>query len=99
MSYARFGWDGSDVYVFYSVSGMYECCFCRLQEREWVDDPSRPLFQGYFRDVGEKVQQDFPDVDGIIAHLRQHQAAGHTVPEDTFTDIVEDAPRIFGAKP
>ena len=30
MSYVRFGWDGSDVYVFDSCSGRIECCGCRF---------------------------------------------------------------------
>ena len=30
MSYARFGWDNSDVYVFMHVSGWLECCMCTL---------------------------------------------------------------------
>ena len=30
MSYCRFGWDGSDVYVFESSAGL-ECCACSLQ--------------------------------------------------------------------
>ena len=96
MSYARFGWDGSDVYVFYSVGDYYECCGCQLQEREWVDDPGRSILGGYLKDVGEIVPHTFKDTVGIIAHLRKHQAAGHTVPPDTFTSIIEDAPRIFG---
>ena len=32
MSYARFGWDGSDVYVFRSTLQM-ECCGCWLRKR------------------------------------------------------------------
>lgn len=28
MSYCRFGWDGSDVYVYESCSGGWECCGC-----------------------------------------------------------------------
>lgn len=31
MSYVRFAWEGSDVYVFESVRGL-ECCGCRLQD-------------------------------------------------------------------
>ena len=31
MSYCRFAWDGSDVYVFESSQGI-ECCGCRLGE-------------------------------------------------------------------
>jgi hypothetical protein len=32
MSYARFGWGGSDIYVFMSVNGWLECCGCPLLE-------------------------------------------------------------------
>jgi hypothetical protein len=35
MSYARFGWDGSDVYVFMSVGGWLECCACILSHEDW----------------------------------------------------------------
>lgn len=34
MSYARFGWDGSDVYVYMHVAGHLECCGCILGD-EW----------------------------------------------------------------
>jgi hypothetical protein len=30
MSYARFGWDESDVYVFLATEGHLECCACDL---------------------------------------------------------------------
>lgn len=30
MSYARFGWNGSDVYVFVDVGGFLACCACSL---------------------------------------------------------------------
>lgn len=30
MSYARFGWEDSDVYVFLAVEGHLECCSCQL---------------------------------------------------------------------
>jgi hypothetical protein len=35
MSYARFGWDGSDVYVFAHVGGFLECCACILSHEDW----------------------------------------------------------------
>jgi len=35
MSYARFGWNNSDVYVFLHVSGFLECCACLLVHDEW----------------------------------------------------------------
>jgi hypothetical protein len=34
MSYARFGWDGSDVYVFMHVGGHLECCMCFLDDHQ-----------------------------------------------------------------
>ena len=42
MSYCRFG-EG-DVYIFFSVDHLLECCGCILQEREWVDDESLSFF-------------------------------------------------------
>jgi|SaaInl3SG_22_DNA_1037383.scaffolds.fasta_scaffold00923_30 hypothetical protein len=30
MSYARFGWDGSDVYIFLHVGGFIQCCGCQF---------------------------------------------------------------------
>ncbi len=35
MSYARFGWDGSDVYIYLSVGGWIECCACILSHEDW----------------------------------------------------------------
>jgi hypothetical protein len=35
MSYARFGWNDSDVYVFMHVGGFLECCACLLAHEEW----------------------------------------------------------------
>jgi len=39
MSYARFGCDGSDVYVFTSTAGL-ECCGCALEDATAV-----PVFE------------------------------------------------------
>ena len=85
MSYARFGWDGSDVYVFTSSRGI-ECCMCVLQEREWRDDPGA-VFGGYLHDVGEKVEDTFRSNAGMIAHLDLHRAAGHHVPDDVYVRL------------
>jgi hypothetical protein len=35
VSYARFGWYGSDVYVFAHVAGVLECCACILSHEHW----------------------------------------------------------------
>ena len=86
MSYARFGWDGSDVYVFGNTDNMYECCGCLLQEREWVEAPGRAL-GGYFRSVGEIVPHVFDTPGEMVDHLMAHRAAGHTVPDDCIAEL------------
>lgn len=88
MSYARFGWGGSDVYVFFSVNGFYECCFCLLQEREYVEDESA-LLGGYFQDVGETVQGRFETAQEMVDHLMLHREAGHYVPQDCIDEILD----------
>lgn len=90
MSYARFGWDGSDVYVFVS-SDAIECCGCLLQEREWVDDPGYKFFGGYFKKVGEEVPCRFQTTAEMVAHLEDHKAAGQCVPDDVIPALLADA--------
>jgi len=82
MSYARFGWEGSDVYVFASSHAL-ECCGCRLQEVELVEDPASFL-GGYLKPVGEVIETNFTSNEEMIEHLLVHRAAGHTVPEDAL---------------
>ena len=87
MSYCRFGWGGSDVYVFEHYRGYLTCCGCIMQHMEWVDDPTYPIFQGYLQPVGPPIQTDFHKRSEMIAHLRKHQAKGHTVPEKVFARL------------
>lgn len=97
MSYTRFGWDGSDVYVFMNVGGYLDCCACPLQEREWVDDPTYPFFKGYLRAVGDEVQTRFTTTEGMIDHLAEHRAAGHHVPDiedELRADDAENFPEV-----
>lgn len=35
MSYCRFGWDNSDVYIFQHVQAGLECCGCHLDPKKW----------------------------------------------------------------
>ena len=84
MSYARFGADGSDVYVFGNMNGEVECCGCILQECEWVDAPDRPIFKGYLKAVGEIIPYHFTDPAEAIAHFDRHRAAGHVVPQEVY---------------
>ncbi len=88
MSYARFGWDDSDVYVFCSSVGI-ECCGCILQDREWVED-ERSIIGVFLRPVGERIKTVFRDTDEAVAHLAQHVAAGHTVPDDVVPELLAD---------
>jgi len=66
VSYARFGSNGSDVYVYLDVSGYFSCCACGIGSEDG----------GYFLTT-----------DSLIAHLREHEELGDTVPPDTYTDL------------
>lgn len=94
MSYSRF--SHADVYVFMCVSGELECCGCILQEREWVDDPSWPIFGGYLKAVGEEVACSFDNTQGMVDHLALHRAAGHDVPADIESALWADDAENFG---
>ena len=83
MSYARFGSDGSDVYVFTS-SRAIECCGCVMQKRRWVEEPAMKPFGGYFEAVPPIIETEFTSNQGMIDHLLAHRAAGHTVPESAL---------------
>lgn len=65
MSYARFGWDGSDVYVFLDVGGFLSCCGCGLSRKSFKANST----------------------DEMIAHLREHIAAGDCVPADVIPGL------------
>lgn len=97
MSYARFGWDDSDVYLFFNTDGKLECCFCALQKREWVDDPNYPIIKGYLQPVGEIVPHLFDSTRAMLDHLERHQTAGHNVPQSAIDDIKADDAENFGA--
>lgn len=75
MSYARFGWDGSDVYVFEHVGGFIQCCGCLLTEPEDGED---------FGFANFKTPRE------ALAHLEEHVSAGHFVPSYTFGRMRED---------
>ena len=42
MSYCRFGWDGSDVYVYPSGQGI-ECCGCKLKQNFTAGTPEEMI--------------------------------------------------------
>lgn len=95
MSYARFGWGGSDVYVFMHVDGYLTCCGCCLQDRVWVDDPEYPIFEGYLEETGEHVETTFHNTEEMVAHLQIHREAGHTVPDGIEDELRADDAENF----
>lgn len=93
MSYARF--SDADVYVFMCVSGKLECCGCILQDREWVDDPTWPIFGGYLQAVGEEIPTRFDTTQGMVDHLAAHRRAGHDIPESIEARLWSDDAENF----
>lgn len=92
MSYARWGWKGSHVYVFMSISGL-ECCFCSLQEYEEIEGGP---FGVTYEPVGEIVQHRFDSTRGMVDHLALHRAAGHCVPDIEPALWADDAENFGG---
>lgn len=102
MSYARFGWDGSDVYVFGSIApergeDAFCCCACSLNptppiENEGIDPPEDATWLEKLRWHGPL----FPDStycateQEMIDHLLKHREAGHTVPQDALDRLAEE---------
>lgn len=82
MSYCRFGWDDSDVYVYSDVAGGWTCCACQLNTPApgRIFPPSANL-----NTPGE-----------MAAHLRKHRDAGHTVPDYAIADL--DAEEAAGVR-
>ena len=89
MSYARFGWDGSDVYIFATRDrdgiDCIECCSCSLRK---VDEPYTDMFghefSYFFASFFAYTPQD------MIDHLNEHAEQGDIVPDETFERIRED---------
>lgn len=98
MSYARFGHDGSDVYVFTTTVTnephveALDCCGCQLDEgvllkEPWVDVlgiTHTHIYKGF---KGYTSGQ-------MIEHLKEHRKAGHHVPQETIDDILADYPDL-----
>lgn len=80
MSYSRFGWGGSDVYVFMSVGGFLECCGCILDLGSETREPS-------FR--AESTQ-------AMVDHLEAHKKEGDHVPDDVIPALWAGDAENFG---
>lgn len=76
MSYARMGVDGSDVYV-YLYASLAENGYVAIECASCGTTPRGESHPEY-------------SYAGMIAHLRQHQAVGHCVPEYAFIELTAD---------
>jgi hypothetical protein len=79
MSFARFGWYNSDVYVFEHVGGYIQCCGCALPEFNKDDE--------IFATV------DFKTPKEALEHLEIHKEAGHNV-DRAVSGITEEYPDL-----
>lgn len=64
MSYCRFGWDGSDVYVYSGPDG-YECCGCKFKNG-FVSLPKAEAMADHLR---EHIAQGHTVPDGVIPEI------------------------------
>lgn len=78
MSYARFSED-SDVYVFLRDLGL-ECCSCTF------------AVLAEMRSANVTMSLNFlaHNTDDMLAHLDQHRAAGHVVPDYAYEGLRDD---------
>ena len=82
MSYCRFGWEGSDVYIYMSTGGWIECCACSLQPTR------RGTLLGEDFDIHESFKAY--DTQEMIYHITQHREAGHHVPHYVEEELRND---------
>lgn len=83
MSYARFGWDDSDVYVYstdINKKPYIACAAC------YFGDDLEPSY------YAESTLE-------MLDHLKAHQKAGHLVPENVFDALITDDPTNFPNNP
>ena len=93
MSYARFGWEGSDVYVYLTNTdaGLALLCSGCLIHDDRMDRTSNDndvLFTMTFGSFYSYTAR------GMLDHLAEHDNRGHTVPLDAIERIVEEYPNI-----
>lgn len=97
MSYCRFGWDGSDVYVYADYRGQFCCCACSLnpsppienegiEPPEWLSPLERMRWHGPLFPDSTYVSTE----QEMIDHLLEHRRAGHTVPQDAIDRLIDE---------
>lgn len=83
MSYARFGSDNSDVYVYSTDVGNKPFLVCAAC---YFGDDLEPSF------YAESTLE-------MLEHLKSHQRAGHNLPHDIAQNILTDDPHNFPNPP
>ena len=74
MSYARYGEDGSDIYLYEDIAGGYTCALCSLLPKEAGN------WSSFHCDTLEEVKE----------HLEQHVANGDIVPERAVKRVLRE---------
>lgn len=77
MSFARFGCEGSDVYLLDEpgVGGpSWVCCACCLRAHDMAG-------------LGVSPSWRTPSIEAYLAHLQDHRDAGHVVPQSAFSSL------------
>lgn len=94
MSYARWGADGSDVYVFATYGKdqiLIECCGCNLEVPRKLKVPYKDIF-GITHEYEDSSSFYAKTSGEIIRHLEAHKLKGHTVLDRTIEKILAEYP-------
>jgi len=83
MSYARFGWDNSDVYVYYTSIGQKDLLICAAC---YFGDDLEPSY------LAESTVE-------MLDHLKAHEKAAQIVPPSTYDSLLTDDPTNFPNNP
>jgi len=88
VSLARFGQDGSDVYVYDDVSGVIACCACQFAAfPKSYFTPTRVVLDRDWNPPSGSTGALTAQAQEMLAHLEQHLVAGHHVPPSVFDEL------------
>lgn len=93
MSYCRWGWDGSAVYVITTTTDL-QCVGCCLHEYKDLDPNQKTEgvldVWAIMEQVPDDIEDSFSGSDAnekMIEHLKLHEAHGDHVPEYVYTRL------------
>lgn len=89
MSYARFAWDNSDVYIFATYDGTIECCGCHINDGASI---TRDGPEGMLDHV--KSHREFGDTVPSYVDERLEWEIAHPG-EEYRTEVVESVEEIM----